>query len=61
MYVEDVEDAYKCVQILQQVHGRGLPSPEKPFGFQLTIIFKHEMIGILPNIHNNFELSGTSN
>ena len=29
--------------------------------FQLTVHFKHEMIGFLPNIHSNFELSGTSN
>ena len=29
--------------------------------FKLTVHFKHEMIGISPNIHNNFELSGTSN
>ena len=29
--------------------------------FELTIHFKHEMIGLLPNIHSNFELSGTSN
>ena len=25
--------------------------------FELTIIFKHEMIGLLPNIHSNFELT----
>ena len=29
--------------------------------FELTIDFKHEMIGLLPNIYSNFELSGTSN
>ena len=29
--------------------------------FELTVHFKHEMIGLLPNIHSNFELSGTSN
>ena len=28
--------------------------------FELTVHFKHEMIGFLPNIHSNFELSGTS-
>ena len=27
--------------------------------FELTVHFKHEMIGFLPNIHSNFELSGT--
>ena len=25
--------------------------------FKLTIIFKHEMIGLLPNIYSNFELT----
>ena len=29
--------------------------------FELTVIFKHEMIELLPNIYSNFELSGTSN
>ena len=27
--------------------------------FKLTVIFKHEMIGLLPNIYSNFELSET--
>ena len=25
--------------------------------FELTVHFKHEMIGFLPNIHSNFELT----
>ena len=25
--------------------------------FELTVYFKHEMIGFLPNIHSNFELT----
>ena len=29
--------------------------------FELTIHFKHEMIGIWQRFHRNFELSGTSN
>ena len=29
--------------------------------FELTIIFKHEMIGFMPKFERNFELSGTSN
>ena len=29
--------------------------------FELTIIFKHEMIGFLLKFGRNFELSGTSN
>ena len=28
---------------------------------ELTVIFKHEMIGFLPKFQRNFELSGTSN
>ena len=35
--------------------------PFKLTKFKLTVHFKHEMIGFLPNIHSNFELSGTSN
>ena len=27
----------------------------------INCAFKHEMIGLLPNIYSNFELSGTSN
>ena len=27
--------------------------------FKLTVHFKHEMIGLLPNIYSNFDLSGT--
>ena len=29
--------------------------------FELTVHFKHEMIGFLPKFQRNFELSGTSN
>ena len=29
--------------------------------FKLTMQFKHEMIGVLPNIQRNFKLSGTLN
>ena len=29
--------------------------------FELTVHFKHEMIGFLPKFQRKFELSGTSN
>ena len=50
---------YLSLTIFTAINGN---EPKGPFTvFELTIIFKHEMIGFLPKFQRNFELSGTSN
>ena len=58
-HVEDVEDNQcKHMNRLLELH---CVKYFELWAFELTVHFKHEMIGFLPNIHSNFELSGTSN
>ena len=67
MYVEDVEDIKtshnRCIlKYVEDVEDRSNTHKGcNAMYVELTVIFKHEMIGILLNIHNNFELSRTSN